>query len=215
VFTLQKQHSFHEHVYDESEECESCLRNIDGIDDIFYTWDVVENVPAICIQINFIPRVRRRPISGGGGRDGRFRESSETGKMNDDFIEDIPSFLERSCFQIVPEDGNGHCGVLALQRAKRRYLGAPNNDVTPQGRQELVDAYRKHRAAFLKDHGSWFNVTDEDIDRRISIHLAAKKQLPCSDRAWVSHMDLVIWSMETEQTVHVVRRGEAHVDVFL
>jgi len=119
---------------------------------------------------NFIPRVRRKPISGGGGSDGRFRESSETGEMNEDFMKDFPNCLERSCFQIVPEDGNGHCGVLALQRAKRRYLGAPKNDVVSQGRQELVDAYRKHRSICLKDHGSWFNATDEDFDRRISIH---------------------------------------------
>jgi len=135
--------------------------------------------------------------------------------MNEDFIKKNPDCLERACFQIGTEDGNGHCGVLALQRTKRRYLGAPKNDVVPQGRQELVDAYRKHRAKFLKDHGIWFNVTDEDIGRRISIHLAAKKEIRCSERAWVNHMDLIIiWSMETEQTVYVVRRGEAHVDVF-
>jgi len=47
VFTLQKQQSFHGNVYDESEECDSCLRNFDELDGIFYTWDVVENVPTV------------------------------------------------------------------------------------------------------------------------------------------------------------------------
>jgi len=122
-----------------------------------------------------VPRVRRRPISGGGGSDGRFRGASDTSEIYEGFTKDFLDCPERACLQILPEDGNGHCGILALQRTKRPYLGSSKNDVVPEGRQELVDAYQKHRARlFLKDHGSWFNVTDKDVVHRISIHLAAR-----------------------------------------
>ena len=58
-----------------------------------------------------------------------------------------------------------------LQRTKRRYLGSPKDNVVSEGRQELVNAYQKHRAAFLVRYGGWFNINDNDINRRIRIHL--------------------------------------------
>ena len=165
-------------------------------------------------QGKFVPRTRRRFISGGGGDSnaGNVAGFDDTPQNYNGFDAHFSRCQE--VLQIMREERNGHCGILALQRTKRRYLGSPNHNVVSEGRQELVDAYRKHRAAFLRDHGSWFDVKDEDINRRIRIHLAAKKQKKCLTDAWVNAMDLVIWSMETGQIVYVVRHGEAHVDVF-
>jgi len=165
-------------------------------------------------QGKFVPRARPRFISGGGddSNAGNVTGFGDTPQNYNGFDAHFSRCQE--VLQIVCEERNGHCGILALQRTKRRYLGSPNHNVVSEGRQELIDAYRKHRAAFLQDHGTWFNVNDEDINRRIRIHLAAKEQRKCSTYAWVNAMDLVIWSMETGQIVYVVRHGEAHVDVF-
>jgi len=165
-------------------------------------------------QGKLFSRARRRFISGGGdvSNAGNVAGFGKTPQNYNGFDAHFSRCQE--VLQIMHEERNGHCGILALQRTKRRYLGSPNHNVVPEGRQELVDAYRKHRAAFLQDHGTWFDVKDEDINRRIRIHLAAKKQRKCSIGAWVNAMDLVIWSMETGQIVYVVRHGEAHVDVF-
>jgi len=163
----------------------------------------------------YTPRTKRRPVSGGGGNDRSTGESSDTTETYDHFDEDFECLLERADLECIPEERNGHCGILCLQRSKRRYVGLPQDYCVSEGRQELVDAYRKHRAKFLQEHGRWFNVNDDDIDRRISIHLAAKEQERCSLDAWVNDMDLVIWGMEMERTVYVVRHGEAFVDVFL
>jgi hypothetical protein len=165
-------------------------------------------------QGKFVPRARRRFISGGGD-DSNAANVTGFGDTPQNYNGFDAHFSRcQEVLQIVGEERNGHCGILALQRTKRRYLGSPNHNVVSEGRQELVNAYRKHRAAFLQDHGTWFNVNDEDINRRISIHLAAKEQRKCSIDFWVNAMDLVIWSMETGQVVYVVRHGEAHVDVF-
>ena len=163
----------------------------------------------------FVPRTKRRPVSGGGGNDTSTSESSDTTETYDHFDEDFVCLLERAELECIPEERNGHCGILCLQRTKRRYVGLPKDNYVSQGRQELIDAYRKHRAQFIRDHGSWFNVNDGDIvDRRITMHLAAKEREECSSDAWVNDMDLVIWSIEMERTVYVVRHGEAFVDVF-
>ena len=68
----------------------------------------------------------------------------------------------------------------------------------------MVNAYQKHRAAFLVRYGGWFDVNDNDINRRIRIHLEAKNEKKCSVGAWLNDMDLVIWSVDREQSARLV-----------
>ena len=78
----------------------------------------------------------------------------------------------------------------------------------------MVNAYQKHRAAFLVRYGGWFDVNDNDINRRIRIHLEAKNEKKCSVGAWLNDMDLAIWSMDREQTVYVAPHGARLVEAF-
>ena len=89
-FTLQKQQTFREKVYDVSKKyvgnCSSmqCLRNFDEIDGFLYTWEVVDNVPMACTHDGcnkFEDRKKLRHCNGSLNYLRHLRSFAVTGRM--------------------------------------------------------------------------------------------------------------------------------------
>jgi len=97
----------------------------------------VEVFSIICYHAHngqYVPRTKRRPLSGGGGgNDTSTGESSDTTETYDHFDEDFVCLLERAELEFIPEERNGHCGILCLQRPERRYVGLPKDYYVSQG----------------------------------------------------------------------------------